>query len=408
METEIISIGTELLLGDVIDTNAAYIARKLSFLGIDLFRKTVVGDNKERVSRILRGALDRVDLVITTGGLGPTEDDLTKEAISEVMEEELIVDEEVVKNIQRRFSSKNLPEKAIIKQALIPSSAKIIINEAGSAPGIILEKKGKIIISLPGVPREMEKMMEKVTSYLSVKKIGKECIQSRILKIWGMGESQVEEKIADILKKQSNPTIAPLVGKGEVHLRITAKFENKKVREKKIKELEDKIREQLGDYIYGVDEETLESLVASSLKKRGLKLGVAESCTGGLFSHRLTNISGSSNYYNCGIVSYSNQAKSELLNVPPSLIQEKGAVSPEVAEKMAEGAKKAAKADIGVGITGIAGPTGATPEKPVGLVYIAISAQDKKICRKFIFSGNRENVKWKASQAALYLLNKSI
>lgn len=408
MEAEIISVGTELLLGDVVDTNAAYIARKLSLLGIDLFRKTAVGDNKERLSRILREALDRVDLVITSGGLGPTEDDLTKEAVSEVMEEKLIVDKEVAKNIQRRFPLKNLPEKGIIKQALIPSSAKIIANESGSAPGIILEKKGKIIISLPGVPREMEKMMEEVISYLSTKKEIRGYIQSRFLKIWGIGESRVEEKIADILKEQSNPTIALLVGKGEVHLRITAKFDDRKVREKKIKELEDKIRERLGDYIYGVDEETLESLVSSSLKKRGLKLGVAESCTGGLLSHRLTNIPGSSNYYNCGVVSYSNQAKSELLNVPPSLIQEKGAVSAEVAEKMAEGAKKAAKADIGIGITGIAGPTGATPEKPAGLVYIAISTQDKKMCQKLIFSGDREKIKWKASQAALYLLNKSI
>jgi len=408
MEAEIISVGTELLLGDVVDTNAAYIARKLSLLGIDLFRKTVVGDNKERLSRILKEALDRVDLIIISGGLGPTEDDLTKEAVSEVMEEKLILNKEIVKNIQQRLPSKNLPEKGIIKQALIPSSAKIITNELGSAPGIILEKKSKIIISLPGVPREMEKMMEEVISYLSTKKEIRGYIQSRFLKIWGIGESQVEEKIADILKEQSNPTIALLVGKGEVHLRITAKFDDRKVREEKIKELEDKIRERLGDYIYGVDEETLEFLVSSSLRKRGLKLGVAESCTGGLLSHRLTNIPGSSNYYNCGVVSYSNQAKSELLNVSSSLIQEKGAVSSEVAKKMAEGAKKAAKADIGIGITGIAGPTGATPEKPVGLVYIAISTQDKKMCQKFIFSGDREKIKWKASQAALYLLNKSI
>ncbi|MEA3485651.1 MAG: competence/damage-inducible protein A [Candidatus Aerophobetes bacterium] len=408
MEAEIISVGTELLLGDVVDTNAAYIAGKLSPLGIDLFRKTVVGDNKERLSRILKGALDRVDLIITNGGLGPTEDDLTKEVISEVMEEKLIVDEEIAKNIKRRFSSKNLPEKAIIKQALIPSSAKIIANESGSAPGIILEKKSKIIISLPGVPREMKKMMEGVSSYLSKKEEGKERIKSRFLKIWGIGESQVEEKIADILKEQSNPTIALLAKEGEVHLRITAKFDDRKVRERKIKESEDKIRERLGDYIYGVDEETLESLASSSLRKRDLKLGVAESCTGGLLSHRLTNIPGSSNYYNCGVVSYSNQAKSELLNIFPSFIQEKGAVSSEVAEKMAEGAKKAAKADIGIGITGIAGPTGATPEKPVGLVYIALSTQDKKISQKFIFSGNREKIKWKASQAALYLLYKSI
>lgn len=406
MQAEIISVGTELLLGDVLDTNASYIAQKLALLGIDLFRKTTIGDNRERLIKALRESLERVDSIIITGGLGPTEDDITKEAVSKLMGKKLILNKEIVQQIKERFPHGKRMQKAIFKQASIPSSTKIIPNRIGTAPGIIFEEENKIIVLLPGVPQEMQKMMEdEIMPYLATKTKGKQSIESKVLKIWGMGETQLEKKIPRSLLKQSNPTIALLAKEGEVHIRITAKFPSQIVN-KKIEEVEDKLRNRLKDYLYGVNKETLERITASLLIKKGLTISVAESCTGGLVSHRLTNISGSSDYYKCGIISYSNQAKSAFLKVDSQLIKEKGAVSSEVAREMAVGIRTSAHTDLGLGITGIAGPTGATPIKPVGLVYIALSSEAKQINQKFIFSGNREQIKWKASQAALDILRK--
>jgi len=408
MKAEIISIGTEHLLGQIVDTNAPYIAQKLALLGIDVFRKTTVGDNQERIAKVLKESLERVDLIIITGGLGPTEDDLTKEAVSKVLGKKLKLDKEIFNKIEQRLAYfKKGIKKGAFKQALIPRGAKILNNRIGTAPGILLDKEGKKILILPGVPKEMIVMMdEEVIPYLSQIK-DKECIVSRVLKVWGIGESQVEEKIADILKSQSNPTIALLVKREGVCIRITAKFSQDKIKEK-IKKTEDLLRNRLGDYIYGVDEETMEKVVGTLLKKKKLIISVAESCTGGLLSHLFTNIPGSSTYYQGGIISYSNDVKSSLLKVPYELIKEKGAVSAEVAKEMAKGVRKICVTDIGIGITGIAGPTGGTLQKPVGLVYIALSTPQGEISRKFLFSGNREDVRWKASQTALDLLRRHL
>ena len=406
MQAEIISVGTEILLGDVVDTNASYIARKLVLFGIDLFRKTVVGDNKKRLARVLRECLERVDLIVITGGLGPTEDDITKEVVSELMGQELVFSETIAQQIKKKFPHRQIREKTVFKQALIPSSAKILPNDVGTAPGIIFEEKNKIIILLPGVPSEMKEMMQDgVVPYLAAKVRNKDIIRSKVLKILGIGESEAEEKIPPSLLHCSNPTLGLLAKEGEVHLRITAKFPPEVV-DDKIKQVEDELRDKLGDYIYGVNEQSLEEIVAFWLRKRKLTIAVAESCTGGLISHRLTNMAGSSNYFYCGIASYSNQAKIDLLGVDESLIKKKGAVSLEVAQKMALGARISANTDLGLGITGIAGPTGATDKKPVGLVYIALSSQTKQIVQEFIFSGNRERIKWRASQAALNMLRK--
>lgn len=406
MQAEIISVGTEILLGDVVDTNASYIAQRLALLGIDLFRKIVVGDNRERLSKVLKESLKKADLIIITGGLGPTEDDLTKEVVSELMGQKLILNKAIAQQIRKKFSSRKISEKTVLKQALIPSSAKIISNRLGTAPGIIFEEKNKIIILLPGVPREMERMMQEgVIPYLNTKIRDEEIIKSKVLKIWGIGESQVEEKISPSLLHCSNPTIALLAKEGEVHLRITAKFPPEII-DDRIEEVENELRRELGDYIYGINEQTIEEIVASWLTKKRLTVAVAESCTGGLISHRLTNIAGSSSYFHYGIVSYSNQAKVVFLKVDEQIIKEKGAVSSEVAKKMALGARVSAGTDLGLGITGIAGPTGATATKPVGLVYIALSDRIKQITQQFIFSGNREQIKWKASQAALDMLRR--
>ncbi len=406
MKAEIISVGTEILLGDVVDTNASYIAQRLVPFGIDLFRKTVVGDNKRRLVRVLRECLERVDLIIITGGLGPTEDDITKEAVSELMGQKLVFSETIAQQIKKKFPHRQIRGKTVFKQALVPSLAKIVSNDVGTAPGIIFEEENKIIILLPGVPAEMEKMMQDgVVPYLADRVKNKDIIRSRVLRMWGIGESEVEGKITPSLLHCANPTLGLLTKEGEIHLRITAKFSSKVV-DDKIKQVEDELRNELGDYIYGVDEQSLEWIVKSCLKKKELTVAIAESCTGGLISHRLTNIAGSSDCFCCGIISYSNRAKIDLLGVNESLIEEEGAVSPGVAKKMALGVRLSANTDLGLGITGIAGPSGATDKKPVGLVYIALSSRTKQIVQKFILSGNRERIKWGASQAALNMLRK--
>jgi len=407
-KAEIISVGTEILLGQIVDTNSAYLARQLALLGINLFRKTVVGDNAERIKEAAKEALKRSDILILTGGLGPTQDDLTKEVVSELLGKKLLLNEKIAEQIQNKFFHyhRRISKEAVFKQAMIPSSARVIPNRVGTAPGIIFEENEKTIILLPGVPQELKVMVEEeVVPYFSAKIPQKEVIKSRVLKVWGIGESEVERTISSIMDEQFNPTVALLAKREGTCIRITAKFTPNRVNEE-IKRVENKIREKLGNYIYGVDEQTMESVVGSLLKRKGLTLSLAESCTGGLLSHRVTNVPGSSDYYFGGVVSYSNEVKCSLLGVPEKLIREKGAVSEEVAKQMAKGARKVGKAHLGIGITGIAGPGGGTSDKPVGLVYIALSSKKEEVCEKFMFSGGREMIKWRASQSALNMLRK--
>ncbi len=403
---EIISVGTEILLGQIVDTNSAYLAKKLALLGINLFRKTAVGDNAKRIKEAVKEALKRSDILILTGGLGPTQDDLTKEAVSELLGKELLLDEKIAEQIHTKIFHHRIHKEAIAKQAMIPLSTQVISNRIGTAPGIIFEENEKTIILLPGVPQELLVMMdEEVIPYFLAKIPREKIIKSKVLKLWGIGESEVDKRISSIITRQFNPTVALLAKKEGVCVRITAKFTPDRVDEE-IKRVEDKVREKLGYYIYGVDEETMELVVSSLLKKRGVTLSLAESCSGGLLSHRITSIPGSSNYYLGGVVSYSNEVKCNLLGVPEKLIREKGAVSEEVAKEMAKGARMVGRAHLGIGITGIAGPSGGTSDKPVGLVYIALSSEKKELCQRFIFSGKREIIKWKASQSALDMLRR--
>lgn len=407
MKAEIICVGTELLLGEVIDTNSAYIAKIMNNLGINIFRKTVVGDNLHRIKTAVEEALQRADLIIISGGIGPTEDDVTREAISEVFQKKLVLSDDILEGIKKRFSHYRIPEAAILKQSTIPENAKIIPNPVGSAPGIIVEEMNKIVIVLPGVPEELTAMTAQVASYLSNKVLAqKTVIKSLTLKVFGLGESQVDEKIAPLMA-MANPTVALLAKKGEVHIRITAKFSLVKAKHE-IKKLEKIIRERIGDYIFATDDETMEEVVGKLLISRGLKISVAESCSGGLLAHRLTNIPGISASFLAGIVSYSNEAKSNFLGIPPELIDEKGAVSPEVASEMARRLKNLTKSDISIGITGIAGPGGGSLEKPVGLLYIALGAKDRDVCQMHRFSGTRDMIKWRTSQAALDLIRRFI
>ncbi|MDO8683587.1 MAG: competence/damage-inducible protein A [Armatimonadota bacterium] len=417
MQAEIISVGTELLLGQIVDTNAAYLSQILSGLGIDVFHRTTVGDNEDRIAQSVKDALSRADIAITIGGLGPTQDDLTKETVAKTLGVELLFDEEAAERISDFFAMRKLPMvESNLKQAVKPASGRTVPNPVGTAPGAIFEKDGKCVICLPGPPVELIPMVtESVVPYLK-EKLGPAAmiIKSKVLRTTGIGESLMEEKVKDLLQSK-NPTLAPLAKTGEAHLRITAKAADEKTAGALIDGIETKVRERLGAFIYGVDDETLEHVIIRALIVRGLTIGLAESCTGGLISDRLTDTPGSSAAFLAGVISYSNESKVELLGVSEELLKKYGAVNGPVAEAMAEGARKAARSHIGIGVTGIAGPGGGTKEKPVGLVYIALSQgkdadseAEKTYSQEFRFSGDRRYIKQRASQAALNMLRNEL
>lgn len=408
MRTEIISVGTELLLGQIVDTNAAYLSKLLPELGIDMHYRVTVGDNTNRLADALKQAMGRSDIVFTIGGLGPTEDDLTKETTAQVVGDAMELDAKCAERMQEFFASRGIamPESNL-KQAMMPLRGRSLPNPLGTAPGAAFETEdGKVVINLPGPPREFIPMVnEQVMPYLRERIGDFFCIiRSRMLKIAGLGESSVEDRIKHLLSS-ANPTVAPYAGLGEVHLRITAKADDLAEAEKLIDEMDRKVVKALGEnVVFGRDNETLESVVVELLRNRGLTLSIAESCTGGLIANRITDVPGCSETFLAGVVSYSNNAKARLLGVDERLIAEHGAVSEPVAAAMAEGARKVSGADIGISTTGIAGPGGATPTKPVGLVYIALSFEKETVTHKYQFSGTRIDVKQRASQVALETL----
>lgn len=407
MRTELIFTGTELLLGQILNTNARFLAQRLSSLGLDLYYQTTVGDNSGRLAEVLRTALERADLIIVTGGLGPTMDDLTKETVAEALGLPLILDSAVLAEIEGFFISrgKTMPA-ANRKQAMVPEGSRVIPNERGTAPGVLIEKDGKRIILLPGPPVEMQPMfLNQVAPYLRQKITGRAAvIVSRVIKIWGLGESAAEEKIIDLVTGQDNPTIAFLAPLGEVHIRITAKAGNAEAAYRMIRPLEEEIRRRLGDYIFGFDEDTMESVVGRMLLVRGLTISLAESCTGGLIAKLLTDLPGSSGYLMYGVVSYSNEAKVKLLGVSAATLKKYGAVSGETAGEMAAGVRNIGGTDLALSVTGIAGPGGGTAEKPVGLVYIGFAAGDHVDARKFLFPGDRDTVRRQTANAALNMI----
>ena len=412
MQTELVSIGTELLLGDIVDTNAAYLADKLSELGINVYYKTTVGDNAQRLAAALRISLGRADVVLATGGLGPTEDDVTAAAVADVAGVELVEDEAAANQIRSivRQRGWNLLD-SLLKQARVPRGAIAVPNPVGTAAGFILSKDAKTVIALPGVPSEMKAMAEQtVLPYLSqrAREEGAATIFSRFLRLAGIGESQSEAALSDLIAAQNNPTIAPLAKSFEVHLRLTARASDRAAAEAMIKPLEDEIRRRLADHIYGADDETLELVVGRMLRRAGRTVAVAESCTGGLIGHRLTNVPGSSDYFVASLATYSNESKISLLGVPAEIIETHGAVSAETARAMAEGVRLASGAAIGLSVTGLAGPTGGSPTKPVGLTYIGLAEADGVVTEEHHLRGERPTIKERAAQAALYLLYRSL
>ena len=409
MRAELISTGTELLLGQILNTNARFLGQRLARLGIDVYFQTTVGDNNIRLAEAFNAALERADLILVTGGLGPTMDDLTKETIAGIMGLEMLLDDDSLARVEEFFKirGRKMPE-ANKKQALIPKGALVIPNKRGTAPGAIIDNAGKTIVILPGPPVEMQPMFTKTVEPYLKKKLGRgsSVIVSRILRILGMGESTVEERIKDLVDEQTNPTIAFLAPQGEVFVRLTAKAGTEAEAGKMIGKFEKEIKKRLGDYVYGTDDDTMEQVVAGLLRKRGLTVSTAESCTGGLVAKRLTDIPGVSENFMYGIVSYADAAKTQLLGVPPEVLEKHGAVSEETAIEMVRGVRQVCGTDLAVAITGIAGPAGGTPEKPVGLVYIGFADHDTTIVQRYIFAGDREVIRWQTANVALNMLRK--
>ena len=413
MQVELLSVGTELLLGQIVDTNAAYLAGKLSVLGVNVYHKTTVGDNAERLAAALRISLGRSDVVLATGGLGPTKDDITAAVVAQVMGAGLVEDQASAAKIRSFARERGLTLlDSLLKQAVVPEGAQVVPNPVGTAPGFIATRDGRTAIALPGVPTEMKAMAEQtVLPYLAAraaKEEGAAVILSRTLRLAGVGESQAEADIADLIESQTNPTIAPYAKTYEVHLRVTARAASREAAEALVAPVEARIRDRLGSHIYGADEEALEAVIGGMLRSGGLTLAAAESCTGGLIGHRITNVPGSSGYFLAGLTTYSNESKTRLLGVPAELIAAHGAVSPEVAIAMAEGVRRAVGADVGISTTGIAGPGGATPTKPVGLVHIGLSDETGNMTEELRLRGDRVMIKERAGQLALFLLYRGL
>lgn len=405
MRAEVVSVGTELLLGQIVDTNAAYLARALSEVGITLYRRATVGDNMDRLVAALTQALADSDVVLTIGGLGPTMDDITRDGLAAALGDTLHPNAEIAERLREFFESRGMAVlESNLRQALVPAHGRAIDNPNGTAPGLLFEKDGKIGIALPGPPNEFIPMVENhVLPYLRQKTGNVGTIRSRVLRIAGVGESAVEDRVKDLML-DANPTVAPYAKVGEVHLRVTARADTAEEADTLIAERAVLVRERLGDAIYGENDDPLEKAVVTLLKARGKTVATAESCTGGLVAQRITDVAGSSAVFPGGVVAYSNEAKADLVGVPAETIARVGAVSPEVAQALAEGARKRFGADYGIGVTGIAGPDGGTPEKPVGLVYIAVAYPGGCDIEKANFIGSRQIVRHRSSQTALNTL----
>lgn len=409
MTVELICVGTEILLGSIVNTNAAYLAEQCAGLGLSCYFQTVVGDNEERLTQVLQMGMERSDIIILSGGLGPTEDDLTKEVAAKVCGKELQLHKPSKKAIEKFFAHRGMePTDNNWKQAMLPKDTIVMENHNGTAPGVIIETKLCKLILLPGPPNELRPMFEEsVAPYLE--QLTNQVICSKTVKICGVGESKAETMVKDLIDVQENPTIATYAKTGEVHIRVTANGEDKKAALKLIKPVVKELKSRFGNDIYSTEETcTLEKAVADLLIANGLTVTLAESCTGGLLSARLVNVPGISDVYKMGVVTYSNKAKRRLLGVKKGTLQKYGAVSVQTAEEMAKGAAVSFKADVAVAVTGIAGPDGGTEEKPVGLVYIACCVKGRTVVKECRFSGNRDKVRETTVSAALTLLRRCI
>lgn len=412
MRTEILCVGSELLLGQIVDTNAVYIATQLARAGIDVYRKQVVGDNLERIVDCIQGALSRTDALIITGGLGPTTDDLTREAIAHALGVSLEHQPVLETGLRDFFASRGFtPGDTIMRQAYLPAGATALNNTNGTAPGVHVETANhKLVFAVPGVPKEMRAMLDLsvIPALLERMEGERSVIVSRVLRAYGIGESALAEPIEDILTTAANPTVAPLIfGNTEVHLRMTAKAPNEAKARQLLDEMETRIRERVGEHIFGVDDQTLGSVVLQKLRERGLSLGVAESLTGGIIETLLTDIPGASQVFMGGVVAYTPDLKKNLLGVPADLIATQGVVNAATAGAMAEGVRRVTKASIGLSTTGEAGPDPATAA-PVGTIFIGLSDGERTQTFEHRFHGERDLIRRRAALAALDALRRCL
>ena len=409
MKAEIISVGTEILLGDIVNTNAQYLSKELASIGIEVFHEEVIGDNEDRLLEAIEHGFNRSDIIITTGGLGPTQDDLTKETACKYFGMDLVKHEESYEALKEYFSRMNreLTENNL-KQVYFPKESIILPNPNGTAPGAILEKDNKYIIILPGPPREMKPMFDNyVKRYLKSK--GDGLIKSNVVRILGIGESMAATKLKDFIDEGVNPTVAPYAKEDDVILRISAKAKTEEEAQALIDPIKKQIIDILGEDYYGEGEDnTIEQVLVDLLLDNNITIVTVESCTGGMIASRLVSCSGVSQVFLEGAVTYSNEAKMRTVKVKKETLDKYGAVSEETAREMAEGIAKRAGADIGVSTTGIAGPDGGTNEKPVGLVYIGVYYKGKTEAYRYVFNGNRNKVRNRATVTALDMVRRKI
>ena len=402
MKAEIIAVGSELLTPDRIDTNSLYLTEELNKLGIEVVRKTIVGDNRELLAEAFRDALNRVPLIIASGGLGPTEDDLTRETVAELLSRKLILNEAILRYIEGRFRQLGREMPLVnVRQAMVPEGAEVLDNPRGSAPGLWLEDKGRFVALLPGPPRELKPMVqEQVLPRLEKRRSGVRMFH-RELRVAGMGESAVEQRIKPIYMRYADVHTTILAAPGEIQIHLRTWTEDAEHAQKTLDEIVQGFDLALTDRIYSRDGSSMEEVIAHLLTMNNATIAAAESCTGGLLAQRLTSIAGSSSYFLGGAVCYSNELKTAWAGVPAETIKAKGAVSSEVAIALADGIRRSVGSTLGVGITGIAGPGGGSEEKPVGTVHIALSHPGGVKERGVRFPGDREAIRWHASQLAL-------
>jgi nicotinamide-nucleotide amidase len=409
LNAEIIAIGSEMLTPFRLDTNSLWLTERLNSMGVEVKLKTVVGDDESRLEETVRDAMKRSEIVIATGGLGPTEDDITRKIFARVLKRRLILEDAILEKLRARFARRNMTMPEInARQALVIHGAQILENNNGTAPGMLITEGARTIVLLPGPPREMKPIFDALVAPVLKQRAGDMLIMRRTLSIFGLGESAVDELAAPIYTKYQNPSTTILFKDGQIELHLTAKARNENETVKLLDDLAGRLDEVLGEYIFSRNNQTLEEVVGQSLKMRGYTLATAESCTGGLLAGRITDVPGSSEYFLEGVVSYSNEAKTDLLGVPKKLIATHGAVSEQVAGAMAAGIRKRAGSTFGVSVTGVAGPGGGSPEKPVGLVYIALADDSQNTTRKFIFPGDRQFIRTLSVNAALDILRRRI
>ena len=409
LNAEIIAIGSEMLTPFRIDTNSLWLTERLNAIGVEVRLKTIVGDDEGRLEEAIRDALRRSQIVISTGGLGPTEDDITRKIFARVLKRRLVLHDSILEKIRARFAHRGVPMPAINeRQALIMEGATILGNDNGTAPGMMLREGECTVILLPGPPREMRPMYQALVEPVLREHVGDVFILRRKLSIFGLTESGTDELAAPIYTRYTNPSTTILFKNGQIELHLTAQAGSEAAAQGLLDELGGQLEEVLGDVVYSRTDETLEEVVGERLRWRGYTVATAESCTGGLLAGRLTEVPGSSEYFNEGVVTYSNEAKTARLGVPADLIEKHGAVSDEVACAMAKGVRALAQSTFGIGITGIAGPGGGTEEKPVGLVFIALADDEGVQSIRLTFSGDRHFVRTLSVNAALDLLRRRI